>query len=229
MNFIEYSHRHAKAIIENDERLNKRYQEFIGAIKDISDEDVISDFLKKKEEYSERKTSYKSVSHSINSLLKERMLKIPGWQAEVDIFNDKSGLIGNTEWRLDFACDNGIAVEVAFNHGEAIAWNLIKPCLSSELNHVEKACQTQIGIYVCATDKMKKAGNFDSASGSYEKVIRYLPPMMNQLTTPMMIIGLEPFNTFYIDSAKRTIKYIEAMQSKTSKPDSLFDFLNSFS
>ncbi|MCR4717131.1 MAG: hypothetical protein K5656_08115 [Lachnospiraceae bacterium] len=206
MKYIEYSHRHAKAIIESDELLKKRYEELVGAISSITDEELISDFLRRKEEHAVKGSAFKSMTPSINGILKKRMNNISGWKSEVDIFNDKEGVIGNTEWRLDFACDNALCVEVAFNHGEAIAWNLLKPVLSCELNHVEKAVQGQIGIYVCATDKMKVAANIDSASGSYEKVLRYLPPMMNQLTIPMMIIGLEPFDTFKINDKAEIVK-----------------------
>ena len=206
MRFIEFSHRHADAIIASDPLLRERYEQFVGALRSMSDEELIADFLSKKAEYAARGTSFKSMTPSINSILKERMLAIPGWQAEVDIFNDTTGAIGNTEWRLDFACDDAFCVEVAFNHGEAIAWNLLKPVLSCELNDVEKAVQGQIGIYVCATDNMKIAANIDSASGSFEKVLRYLPPMMNQLTIPMMIIGLEPFETFKISDTAEVVR-----------------------
>ncbi len=206
MRFIEYSHRHAAAIIANDPILKERYEQFVGALRSMSDEELIADFLTKKEEYASRGTSFKSMTPSINSLLKARMLAIPGWQAEVDIFNDTTGVIGSTEWRLDFACNDAFCVEVAFNHGEAIAWNLLKPVLSCELNHVEKAVQGQVGIYVCASDNMKVAANIDSASGSFEKVLRYLPPMMNQLTIPMMIIGLEPFDTFKISENAEVVR-----------------------
>lgn len=205
MEFTTHSHRHALAIIQSDELLRNRYDEFIRTIDGITDEDIMEDFRRRRREYAERGTSFKSATHSINGLLKERMLQIPGWQAEVDIFNDQEGLIGNTEWRLDFACDNAFCVEVAFNHGEAIPWNLLKPVLSCELNHVQKAVQGQIGIYVCATDEMKKAANIDPASGSFEKVLRYLPPLMNQLTIPMVIIGLQPFQTFRIDKQTKDI------------------------
>jgi hypothetical protein len=205
MKFIEYSHRHADAIIANDAQLKERYNQFTSALESISDEELIRDFLKRKEKADAKEKAFKSMTPSINAILKERMLAIPGWKAEVDIFNDKTGAIGNTEWRLDFACDDAFCVEVAFNHGEAIAWNLLKPVLSCELNHVEKAVQGQIGIYVCATDSMKIAANIDSASGSFEKVLRYLPPMMNQLTIPMMIIGLEPFETFKISDRAEVI------------------------
>lgn len=206
MRFIEYSHRHADAIINSNPQLKERYEQFVGVLRSMTDEELIADFLRKKAEYAARGTSFKSMTPSINGILKERMLAIPGWQAEVDIFNDRTGAIGNTEWRLDFACDNAFCVEVAFNHGEAIAWNLLKPVLSCELNHVEKAVQGQIGIYVCATDNMKIAANIDSSSGSFEKVLRYLPPMMNQLTIPMMIIGLEPFETFKISDNAEVIR-----------------------
>ena len=206
MKFREYSHRHADAIIKNDKDLRKRYEQFVGALRSISEEELITDFLEKKKRHSQKGTSFKSITPSINGILKERMLDIPGWKAEVDIFNDTTGVIGNTEWRLDFDCDDSFCVEVAFNHGEAIAWNLLKPVLSCELNHVEKAVQGQIGIYVCATDNMKKVANIDSASGSFEKVLRYLPPMMNQLTIPMVIIGLEPFETFKINDKAEIVR-----------------------
>jgi len=173
----------------------------------ISDDELIQDFLRRKKQHEAKGTSFKSLTPSINALLKRRMLMIPGWANEVDIFNDTTGAIANTEWRLDFACEDGFAIEVAFNHGEAIAWNLIKPVLASELNHVQKAFQTKMGIYVCATEAMKLAGNIDSASGSFEKVKRYLMPMMNQLTVPMMLIGIDAPKTFYINKKTREVVY----------------------
>ena len=206
MHFVEYSHRHADAIISCNPLLTERYKQFIDVLRNITDDQLISDYLSKKEEHEKKGTAFKSMTPSINSLLKKRILDIPGWSAEVDIFNDSVGILGNTEWRLDFACDNAFCVEVAFNHGEAIAWNLLKPVLSCELNHVEKAVQGQVGIYVCATDNLKKMANIDSASGSYEKVLRYLPPLMNQLTIPMMIIGLEPFETFKINKDAQIVR-----------------------
>ncbi len=206
MRFIKHSHRHAEAIILSDPLLRTRYEQLLETLTNITDEELLEDFRLKKEEHAIRRTSFKSMAPSINSLLKKKLLNIPGWREEVDIFNDTTGSIGNTEWRLDFACDNALCVEVAFNHGEAIAWNLLKPVLACELNHVEKAVQGQVGIYICATDNMKIAANIDNASGSYEKVLRYLPPMMNQLTIPMMIIGLEPFDTFKINDRVEVVR-----------------------
>lgn len=200
MRIVEHSHRHCKSIILDNPLFLQRYNEFIGALQSITDTELIDDFNSRKLEH----TSLKSITPGLNSILKERMDAIPGWNSEVYIFNDTLGLVNNTEWRLDFACET-FSVEVAFNHGEAIAWNLLKPTLASELNHVEKAIQTQLGIYVCATDNMKRQANIDAASGSYEKVMRYLPALQNQLTIPMMIIGLDGFETFKIDKETKSI------------------------
>lgn len=199
MKLVGHAHRYADAIIESDTYLREKYYELVEVLQGISDEDLIRDFNAKKEIHRKRGTSFKSLTASINGLIRERMEELPDWYREVDIFNDTEDIIGNTEWRLDFACEHGFAVETAFNHGEAIAWNLLKPVLASELNHVQKAIQTRLGIYVCATNQMKKAGNIDRASGSFEKVIRYLTPMMNQLTTPMMIIGIDAPDTFQVN------------------------------
>ena len=121
-------------------------------------------------------------------------------------------------WRLDFSKDN-IAIEVAFNHGGNVSWNLLKPVLSSELNHVEKAIQTKAGILITATDAMKKAGGFDGAVGSYEKYIEYLKPLNNILTTPLVIIGLEPPESFIVKHykvEKQTIGRIEMFDKKNN-------------
>ena len=208
MEFVCCSHRYADAIICHDTYLSQKYQEFVNVLSSITDEDLINDFNLRRAEHAERGTAFKSLTPSINHLIKERISTIPNWYGEVDIFNDTTGVLGNTEWRLDFACPDGFAVEIAFNHGEAIAWNLTKPCLASELNHVQKRIQTRLGIYVCATDNLKRNGNIDSASGSFDKVCRYLTPMMNQLTTPMMIIGLDAPTTFKIDKTSRHVVFI---------------------
>ena len=141
-----------------------------------------------------------------------------GWNPQSHIFADPEYSDNKGAWRLDFAKDN-IAIEVAFNHGGNVSWNLIKPVLSSELNHVEKAIQTQAGIVITATDNMKKAGGFDGAVGSYEKYVEYLKPLNNLLTTPMMIIGLEPSETFVVVHEKhdgKTIRKINKIKKENN-------------
>lgn len=98
---------------------------------------------------------------------------------------------------MDFAKDD-ISIEVAFNHAEAIAWNLTKPVLASELNHVKKDIQTKIGVIITATQSMKEAGGFDGAIGTFEKFQDYLPPLQNLLTVPILLIGLLPPKSFHM-------------------------------
>jgi hypothetical protein len=101
-------------------------------------------------------------------------------------------------WRLDFAKEL-FSIEVAFNHSTVIAWNLIKPVLAGELNHVQKSIQTSGGIVIAATQELKTARGFDSAIGTYEKFIQHLDPLRNLLIVPIMIIGLQAPETFSIE------------------------------
>ena len=92
MNYIYYAHRYADAIIASDSFLKCQYNEFVETLAGITDNELNNDFRKKKAEYAARGTSFKSISHSINSILKERMDMIQGWESEVDIFNDTAEL-----------------------------------------------------------------------------------------------------------------------------------------
>ena len=199
MRYIMHEHRHAHNLFTTDPDFSPLYQEIINVLNGITDADIIAEYNANNRE------NKKSLSEPINALIRSR-LRVLGWEAESSIFSDPAYAEArdNKRWRLDFAKDR-IAVEVAFNHGEAIAWNLIKPVLASELNHVAKDIQTSAGIIICATNAMKRAGNFDSAVGSYEKFLRYLLPLQNMLPTPMLVIGLEPPESFHIDSNTRQI------------------------
>ena len=203
MKYRKFSFRHAEEIFLVDDTFTYLWEEVQDVLENISDDDIINEF-------NEERREAKSISEAINKLIKVRLIE-KGWEAESCIFADPNYSDNKGTWRLDFAKDN-IAIEVAFNHGGNVSWNLIKPVLSSELNHVEKAIQTQAGIVITATDSMKKAGGYDGAIGTYEKYVEYLKPLNNILTTPMMIIGLEPPETFVIKHKKvdnRTIGYVE--------------------
>ena len=192
MEFKAHSFRHAGVILEQFDFANQ-FHELIGIIKDISDEDIISQHQSYGVDNLEK--TPKSLSKAINDLLKQRFTE-KGWIAESPIFQDT--YYKGDNWRLDFA-KKDISLEVAFNHASVIAWNLTKPVLASELNHVQKAIQTKIGVLITATNDMKSKGGFDSAIGTYEKFLDYLPPLRNFLTTPLLIIGLEAPQTFYIE------------------------------
>lgn len=128
MDFTSYSHRNAETLFNYDAKYVSLYREVVSVISNISDEDIIAAYN------AIRRNSKKSISQPINRLLKERFTAC-GWYAESPIFNDPN--YTETKWRLDFAKDE-LSIEVAFNHGEAISWNLLKPVMASELNHIER-------------------------------------------------------------------------------------------
>ncbi|MCB4807541.1 hypothetical protein LG651_04710 [Tamlana sp. 62-3] len=192
MNFITHSFRHAEIILNEPEFINQ-FEELKTIIDAISDDDIIN----RHQSYGARSLDKtpKSISRAINELLKESF-RAHGWFNESYIFQDNE-YRGDT-WRLDFAKQD-LSIEVAFNHSSVIAWNLLKPVLASELNHVNKAIQTKIGIVITATQEMKVRGGFDGAIGTFEKFLDYLPPLQNFLTVPVLIIGLTPPETFKIE------------------------------
>lgn len=191
MNYRYHSFRHAGVIFHEPEFIDQFY-ELTGIIDGITEEDLIARHNAYGAENEEQTPM--SLSKAINGILKDRFIAA-GWQEESAIFQDNH-YEGDT-WRLDFAKED-VSIEVAFNHSSVIAWNLMKPVLASELNHVNKAIQTKLGVLITATEDLKKAGGFDGAVGTYEKYIEYLPPLNNILTIPLFIIGLEAPETFRI-------------------------------
>lgn len=189
MKYVTTSHRNGLDFFNISREYQALWDEIDAAITNVSDDRIIDWF----ETHSAGKS--KSISIALNALIKQEFIEF-GWKHESFIFAESDYRESN--WRLDFAKDE-ISVEVGFNHGEAVAWNLIKPVLASELNHVTKDIQTSAGVVICATEALKQAGGFDSAVGSYEKYVQYLKPLQNLLSVPMVIIGLEPPQNFVID------------------------------
>lgn len=202
MKLQQHSFRHAAVILREPEFLHES-EELLGILRAITDQEVI-------EQHETYRGAQKSLSRAINDTLK-RYLTDHGWAAESPIFQDTQ--YTGDKWRLDFA-KGLISVEVAFNHGEATAWNLLKPVLASELNHVKKAIQTQAGVIITCTEALKAEGGFDSAVGTYEKFIDYLKPLGAVLTVPILLIGLEPFDSFRIQHRKLGSKLTGDVVSK---------------
>ena len=192
MKYKIYSHRFAEQLVNHDEDFSDEYNEIKNVINGISDEDLKERFRKEKA----IRNGAKSLSTSINDAIKEG-LEEKDWNTESAIFKDKEYEKNKSYWRLDFAKKN-ISIEVAFNHQEAVAHNIMKPVLAGELNHVDKAIQTKMGIIICATDNLKKQGGFDSSIGTFEKFISFMRPYMTFVTIPLLIIGLESPDSFVI-------------------------------
>lgn len=191
MRYRVYGYRHADFLFPNLEEYSSLWAEIVDALEAITEEMIIAEF-------EGGKRQAKSISEAINKLIKHELVS-RGWTPESNIFADPEyERVHKGTWRIDFAKDN-LSVEVAFNHRSDISWNLIKPTLASELNHVEKAIQTTGGVIITATEAMKAAGGFDNAIGTYEDYVQYLRPMRNLLTVPLMIVGLEAPESFTVE------------------------------
>ena len=204
MEFVTTAHRFATDIVSSNYELSILWKEITDSIEALTDEKLIEAFPKSNNKM--------SLSDAINHLL-DQELNRRLWVSQSAIFQGKE--YSDKRWRLDFSkrIENpkndisGMAVEVAFNHGEAIAWNLMKPVLAAEINQVKT--QTNIGagvgVYICATRELKSAGGFDGAVGEYEKVLRYLEPMFQKLSVPLIIVGLKAPKTFRIEKTKNPL------------------------
>lgn len=220
--FQLHSHRNAREIIAAVPELSELWLEIESSIVAIDDSLLLDDYrLRARSSLTTGSAAPKSLSHSINGLL-DSYLVAKGWEPQSALFSEEPYTSRNEKnWRLDFSKSaslgeeslrrsntshkrTGIAVEVAFNHGEAIAWNLLKPVMASELNHVAKATDIGegVGVLICATASLKKQGGFDGAVGEFEKVLRYLDPMRNQLSTPTLVVGLEAPDSFKLVKKK---------------------------
>ena len=203
MQFRKHSHLNGEAVILANQIVAELWHEIESAIHSISDEELV-------EHFQNDSRHAKSISDAINTRLDIKLVEL-GWTRQSRIFRDQDTYTGTT-WTLDFSKGSitnnnrkiGIAIEVVFNHGEAIAWNLIKLSLASENNFVRKETDIGdgVGVYVCATNELKIAGGFDSAVGEYEKVLKYLDPLNAKLIRPMIIVGLEAPKTFKIEHYK---------------------------
>ena len=117
------------------DEIRAEWLEVCDAIAEISDESIIKEF-----EGNPREA--KSISQAINRLIKAHLVA-KGWLSESFIFADREyAEQARGVWRLDFT-KRHLCVEVAFNHRSDIAWNMLKPTLASELNHVLKAVQAE--------------------------------------------------------------------------------------
>ena len=200
MEYVIKEHRNALTLVKNNEKYIEDYNSLIDAIKSITEEDLINGYNYDKE----KRPSMKSLSVTINRLIKERLTE-RDWKSESKIFRPAD--YENSAWRLDFT-KGYICVEVSFNHGEAAAHNIMKTILASEYNHVEKEVQSELGVVIVTTAELKKKGNFDGANAVLEKYESYLTPYMAYATSPIVFIGLKAPKTFEINKKTRKVNLL---------------------
>jgi hypothetical protein len=200
-----YSFRFAEEILGSVGPLHSLWEEIVSSIESISDEE-----LKNRHIDIQSEENTKSLSKAINQLLDER-LRAHGWRDQSGIFaiSEYEDEISST-WTLDFSKStklsngelSGIAIEVAFNHSEAAAWNLTKPMLAAEINDVR--VQTNIGegvgVVIVASSELKKNGAFDGAIGDFNRYAKTLRAMRNVLTVPILLVGLAAPTTFKVQA-----------------------------
>lgn len=198
MDFVLKQHRNALTLVNNNEKYINDFKSLTDVIESISDDDLINGYNSDRE----RRPSMKSLSVTINRLIKERLVE-NGWNSESKIF--RPAQYENSAWRLDFT-KGYICVEVSFNHGEAAAHNIMKTIIASEYNHVEKEVQSELGVVIVTTAKLKEKGNFDGSNAALEKYESYLNPYMAYATSPIVFIGLCAPKTFKINSETREVE-----------------------
>lgn len=223
MEYELHSHRYGLEIIENSTDFKPVFDGLLSVIKNLNEEEFLISF----ESWLSKNPLKKSVSTELNRYFDENLVAI-GWDRQSEIFKDPRyhSKSDNSPWKLDFSFKELFSLEVAFNHAGSTMANLIKPVLASELNHVEKKFQTKIGIVITATQDFRKLGGFDPAIGTYEKYLEHLPPLMNQLTVPMVIIGLKPFKTFSVSPKKKGVRELSkiirnSVSQSTESPSEL--------
>tara|TARA_B100000579_G_C22817570_1_gene848759 strand:- start:1279 stop:1887 length:609 start_codon:yes stop_codon:yes gene_type:complete len=202
MDYIFEEHRNGLTLVNNNDRYKEDFNSILDALDSITDDNIIEGFYNDKE----NRQSIKSLSVTINRLIKERLIQ-RDWNSETKIFRPAD--YSNGAWKLDFS-KGLICIEAAFNHGGDAAHNIMKTILSSEYNHVEKEYQSEIGVLITATKELKVAGNYDGAIASLDKYKSYLKPYMAYATSPLVFIGLKAPETFYIDSDSREVIMINS-------------------
>lgn len=138
----------------------------------------------------------KSISKALSSLIDEKFVHTK-WEKSKLIFNDDRQEYRTERWTLDYF-KNRVSVELAFNHEEGTSWNIIKGILANKSNNIRKNTYIDYTIIITATNDLMRTGGFDTAIGTYEKYIKYLIAFDEIVKYPIILIGLNGLDEFYI-------------------------------
>lgn len=170
-------------------KLEELISEVVEQLLSIDDDEIVSE----QEAYTGRT---KSISKPLTNILEGRMVH-KEWNKEVRIFQSNIKSYQSNRWSLDFEKD-GISLEIAFNHEEGTAWNIIKGYISNKSTKITKSITTNGSIIITATNDLKRLGGFDSSVGSFEKYNEYMRVFEELIEYPIILIGLEGPDTFLV-------------------------------
>lgn len=190
MKFKIYSFNNAYEILSHINEFNYAFEHLQKIIDSVTDDDIVNKF-------EEIGKNSKSLSNTIYSLMEEKLIK-QEWEKELHIFHDfDENQSRGKRWTIDFYKKN-IQLEIAFNHEESAAWNIMKFQISSQPNIYKHRQEVKIGVLILATNQFKKIGGFDNSIGSFEKYIEYLSVMKPFVSLPILLIGLQGPDEFKI-------------------------------
>jgi hypothetical protein len=184
--------------------INKK-NEVCELLESIDENEIIAE----QENFSNRS---KSISKSLTFLLEDR-LKQNLWVKEVKIFNKDEKDYQTSRWSVDFAKD-AVGLEIAFNHEEGTAWNILKGYISSKSTIILKDINTIGSIIITATNNLKRRGGFDGSIGSFEKYEEYMMILGNLLEYPVILIGIEGPDSFFIKHKKTFSKKLAKIEKE---------------
>ncbi|MPQ31257.1 hypothetical protein E4V42_07380 [Clostridium estertheticum] len=191
MEYVIKSINHSEKILKDMEE----YKELENILCNFS-EDLLIDYYKK--------DNYISLSNAINKYFKEKLI---GLEWNIDSYIFKNSEYSSKRWTLNYTKDE-VAINIAFDHNISICWNLLKGEIQSKPNILQKDGSSNINILLTATSNFIREGGFDNATGSFEEYKKYLPPLSNFINSPILLIGLDKLDTFYIQTIKSNGKKI---------------------
>jgi len=204
------------------------FNELCNCIKNISDQEIRLEFdkycnetYKNYPELPKTTKPNKSPAKIINKQIK-KSLRMAKWKSEEPIFYKKGDK--NLEnkifesLKMDFAKEP-FAVEVSFNHGEAMEHNLLKPflaCTDHLGNRTRRVKGYKIGVIIVPTEEFKKNMNLDNTVSNFDKWKSYFDLYSELRLIPYVLIGLKPLKTFIVKEER--LPSVQEFSKKTGKP-----------
>jgi hypothetical protein len=202
MQFRVSSYRSGYEVMKN----TGAFEELASAFESLTVKEIERLRAERQEEYNQKaaatggKPRIAGVQSPLNDEI-ERLLESEdrAWRGQMPLYDSDLGL-GKGAWTMDFhkvfGDGLGVALEVCFNHGEAIPWTIIRPTLAYQSEDVHAEARIVVAGVVLVTDSLKhdeRTGSLrvDGAVGTYERLLTLLPRMKWVVTVPLVIFGLD--------------------------------------